>query len=268
MPLYICLKMSKRKKQPQKDDQGNVAPGTSKDAEQGSKKLRIHISSVHDEFHQTKHGDNEEKTRSKCKRCPKVYDHKMCHELKRHLKSCHPAIFKKVELSDLKQKEDKVENDAAPKSRCDLIQEAFNDWLMAAGYPMSCSEHPLFKKFISSIDPDVKILGRVGQLTYSFQKFLKMEEKIKEILSKSTFVTLTMDMWSNKACRESFLGITCHAWDEGSNQRRNFRLCIRPFSERHTAPNIIKKVLNILEEYQIRGKVRFISTDNGANIKR
>ena len=53
--------MGKRKKQqqqPERDDQGNVvtpSPGTSKEAEQGTKKSRIHISTVHDEYEQTKY---------------------------------------------------------------------------------------------------------------------------------------------------------------------------------------------------------------------
>ena len=98
--------MSKRKKkqQPQKDEQGNVVspPGNSKEPEQGSKKMRIHISSVHEEYLQTKYVNDvdEEKIRSKCKHCAKVFDHKLCSELKRHLKSCHPEISKKVELLD------------------------------------------------------------------------------------------------------------------------------------------------------------------------
>ena len=264
--------MSKRKKgsqpkQLEKDDQGNVPPGTSTQGDQSTKKIRIQTSNVHDEFVQTKYVENDvEKTRSKCKHCEKVYEHKLCSELKRHLKSCHPHVYKKVELRDIKEKEDRV--DGVPRSRDDEIQEAYNDWLMASGQPMSISDHPLFKKFVEVLDPEAKIPGKAGQLTYSFQKFLKMEQKMKDILADSTFVTLTMDMWSNKSCRESFLGVTVHAWDEGSKKRRNFRLCIRTFSERHTAPNIIIRILKVLEEFQIRGKVRFISTDNGSNIRR
>ena len=60
---------SQPQQQPEKDDQGNVVtPGTSKEADRGAKKSRIHISAVHEEYEQTKYvKDDEERTRSKCK---------------------------------------------------------------------------------------------------------------------------------------------------------------------------------------------------------
>ena len=71
---------SQPQQQPEKDDQGNVVtPGTSKEADRGAKKSRIHISAVHEEYEQTKYvKDDEERTRSKCKHCVKVFDHKLC----------------------------------------------------------------------------------------------------------------------------------------------------------------------------------------------
>ena len=133
---------------------------------------------------------------------------------------------------------------------------------------MSTCDHPAFKKVIGLLDDTIKIPGSKGQLTYSYNKFLKMEQRMKDILGKAAQVHLTIDLWSSKASREFYIGITVHLWDVESNSRRNFRLCLCLFEGRHTGELILQKVLAIMDEFHIRAKVRTISTDNGANIKR
>ena len=197
-----------------------------------------------------------------------IFCHKQCSELKRHLRNCHPDVFKRVELLDMKQKEEKVEQQAIPKSRNDMIQECFNAWLVISGASMSSADHPLLRKFLSLMDDTVKIPGAKGQLNYSYQKYILLEQKMKDILAQASKVHLTMDMWTSKSSTDSFIGITVHCWDKAAKARRNFRLCLHTFNERHTAPNIIGKITKILDEFQIRAKVRSMSTDNGANIRR
>ena len=238
------------------------------------KKIRIAHSHVHQEYEQKETVNKEKKLviRSKCKHCvgpdPQIFPHKMSSELKRHLKYAHPDVYKKVELLDLKKKEEKAEQLAIPKSRNDQIQDCFNSWLVARGLPMDTSEDPRFKKFMAMVDDTVKIPGAKAQLNYSYKKYLILDQKIKDILSGSSHVHLTMDMWTSKSSTDAFIGITVHCWDNAAKVRRNFRLALRTFNERHTAANILDKVTKILEEYNIRAKVRTISTDNGANIKR
>ena len=129
--------MVKRKSDTQKE--GDPGPSTTEAASK-PKKNRVHNSAVHQEYDQTETVNAEKKTviRSVCKHCvpPKsqVFPHKQCSELKRHLKVCHPDVFKKVELLDLKQVEEKTE---IPKSRLDVIQDTMNSWMNTAGLPMN-----------------------------------------------------------------------------------------------------------------------------------
>ena len=69
-------------------------------------------------------------------------------------------------------------------------------------------------------------------------------------------------------CRDSFIGITCHLFDRKRKSRKSFRLCLRPFNESHTSAAIMRKVTNIMDEFNIRHKVNYVCSDNGANIKR
>ena len=268
--------MSKRNRktpqQPvQEDDEENV-PGTS--TQPPNKKIKIPLSQVHLEYEQEENVNHEKKVviTSKCKHCvgPKVqiFTHKICSELKRHLKYCHPDIFKKVELADMKLREEKAENQAIPKARNDQILDCINSWLLTSGMPMSTTDHPLFKKAMAMMDPNVKIPGKKGQLNYSYQKYILLNQKIKDIMARSTHIHLSMDMWTSKSSTDAYLGITVHCWDNAVKARRNFRLCLRTFNRRHTASNIIEEVTKILDEFNIRAKIRTITTDNGANIRR
>ena len=237
------------------------------DVEPEPKKARVPNSAVHQEYEETRtESDGRVTYNSKCHHCEKSFGHKQCSELKRHLLSAHPNIFRRVELADMKMTDER--SGSKSMSRDEKIQEGFNKFLVSSGLPMNISDNPEFKSFISLLDADVAILGSRGQSNYSMKKFLNMNQKIKDVLSHSSQIHLTMDMWSRKSLRESFLGVTLHCFDEMSKTRRNIRLALRLFNERHTASNIIQKVVSILDEFQIRNQVRTIITDNGANIKR
>ena len=77
-----------------------------------------------------------------------------------------------------------------------------------------------------------------------------------------------MDGWSNRRCRSSFLGATVHFFNAKKRCNESFRLCLRKFSSRHTANNIMRMTESILDEFGIREKTHVINTDNGPNIRR
>ena len=100
------------------------------------------------------------------------------------------------------------------------------------------------------------------------KKFEAMNELMIKKLKKAEMIHLTCDMWSSKGLKHSFIGCTIHLFDIDDNTKKNFLLCLREFQGSHTAKRIIQKVLEILEEYQVRKKVRSITTDGGANMRR
>ena len=130
------------------------------------------------------------------------------------------------------------------------------------------SDSSAFKNFVHKIDPTIEIPGRWAITTRIEQKYNIMKKMMEEFLKDSIQCHLTMDMWSNRMCRDSFIGITCDLFDQKRKSRKTFRLCLRPFNERHTSANFIEKVTKIMDEFGIRHKVNFVCTDNGAIIKK
>ena len=136
------------------------------------------------------------------------------------------------------------------------------------GIPRSTSSSPHFKEFVQSPDPDITIPGRHAITDLLDKKYQEMMEKLKARLAEARRCHLTMDGWSNRRCRSSFLGATVHFFNAKKRCGESFRLVLRKFSSRHTANNIMRMTESILDEFGIREKTHVINTDNGPNIRR
>ena len=140
--------------------------------------------------------------------------------------------------------------------------------LINDGIPRSTSSSPHFKEFVQSPDPDITIPGRHAITDLLDKKYQEMMEKLKARLAEARRCHLTMDGWSNRRCRSSFLGATVHFFNAKKRCGESFRLVLRKFSSRHTANNIMRMTESILDEFGIREKTHVINTDNGPNIRR
>ena len=252
------------------------ANGNQEGASSSTKKARVDINAVHKEYIQTfkvvtagKKRKKEEKVwSSACRHCKHVVPNKKPGHLESHLFHKHHDVYEMVESIN-KERRDEILKKRMPKStRLDEIVDSYIDFLIEKGLPLDTSESSSFKKFVHKIDPSLDIPGRWAITSRIAEKYNIMKNLMEGLLKDSLRCHLTMDMWSNKMCRDSFLGVTCHLFDKKRRSRKNFRLCLRPFNERHTSSNIIAKVTQILDEYGIRHKVNFICCDNGANIKK
>ncbi|KAF3832801.1 hypothetical protein F7725_026466, partial [Dissostichus mawsoni] len=86
---------------------------------------------------------------------------------------------------------------------------------------------------------------------------------LKEKVSKLSAVCLTVDCWTSRATT-SFMAVTCHFIEDF--KMSSCLLDCFEFSERHTADNLAKKLLNVAKDWKVEGKVVCCVTDNAANI--
>ena len=63
-----------------------------------------------------------------------------------------------------------------------------------------------------------------------------LKKQIKQIFSKLNHISLTADLWKNKA-KKYFLGLTAH-FSDGELNYRNHLVGFRSFSKNHKAVNI------------------------------
>ena len=241
--------------------------------------VRLTKSCVHEEFVQTseevevtsKTGKKRKTTQwsSACRHCPKIYPHKKQYALKRHLESKHKDRAKIAEdKDDLNREAQRANRDKPNVDKKMFILDKYANWVINSGVPLNTSDNEHFKEFVSSLDPDIKIPGRHAVTNLLDKKYQDMMSRLKARLEDARRCHLTMDGWSNRRCRSSFLGATVHFFNQKKRKRENFRLCLRKFDARHTATNIMIMTQSILAEFDIRHKTHVINTDNGPNMRR
>lgn len=137
--------------------------------------------------------------------------------------------------------------------------------IIMCSLPYRLVETAGFRRFMDLICPKWQSVNR-----YAVQKGIKelkekVTTKIKTMLNKAEYISLTVDLWSDRRLR-TFLGVTAHFIDS------NFKLIsivlsLKEFLSSHTGEAIYNQVKSIIHDYNIENKIFKILTDNCANIK-
>ena len=132
--------------------------------------------------------------------------------------------------------------------------------------PFSIVEDEGFKLVLNVMDQRYKVPSR----KYFSEKIIPnmykdVREKVKSSIQSATFLAMTTDCWTSRAV-DSYLSITAHFIDD-KFKRRLAVLDTFPMCERHTAQNLLSKILSILETWEIdKKKISCFVRDNAANI--
>lgn len=93
---------------------------------------------------------------------------------------------------------------------------------------------------------------------------LKVENKIKNELRNVKSLVCTTDGWSSMA-QNSYISLTAHIINN-EWLPKSFTLATQEMEERHTAVNLAEKLISILDDWEINGKVSTVITDNAKNV--
>ena len=242
-----------------------VPKETSAVKEDSERKTKVHVSSVHKQFIQESVVDENgiKNWSSKCIHCPTgsmkgEFKSKQASHLKMHLKKNHPPIFLMVEDEDQRER-DSLQNRVTVKDKQGRCVNKFLDLFSNSGLPLSTADNPYFKDLLKELDPDITFPGRKGTTNLLIKgRFGPMYSKMKSVLARCGVIHATTDMWSNSHCRSSYVGFTVHCYDPVDRVRRNFRLALREFNESHTSAAILKKSVEIFQEFNIKNKASCI----------
>ncbi|CAF1672594.1 unnamed protein product, partial [Rotaria magnacalcarata] len=168
---------------------------------------------------------NLEKNRwsSKCKTCSSLITdtYKTTSNFLKHLKTKHRALldeWKNNQGQPVKDRnQPKINNVFSPDGekyssnnirQQQLTNSIIKNLIINMGLPLSIVDHTSFKKFMTDVDPKFKPIHR-RDLTRTFLPNLqkKCVLKLKEICNQSSYVSLTLDVWTDRRMR-SYLGVT------------------------------------------------------------
>ncbi|CAF4766171.1 unnamed protein product [Rotaria magnacalcarata] len=131
------------------------------------------------------------------------------------------------------------------------------------GMPLSIVDHVSFKNFMNDVDPKYKPIHR-RDITRSFLPTLHQRciKKLQEICAQSTYVSLTLDVWTDRRMR-SYFGVTLHTII--NDKYKSFLLSFEQLEGKHTSEKLSAEFDRIIQLYNLNGKVVRLITDNASN---
>ena len=141
------------------------------------------------------------------------------------------------------------------------------DWLIHDSRPLTTVQSTYFKRLINELDPafnvpDVKLVKQMIHRAYNYSVPLLKEHFQQHALK----VSLTMDLWTSRS-RKGYLGVTCSFVDKNW-KLTEVTLTVQYVPYPHTADHIRNTLEDIINYWDLNGKIHAITTDNASNMKK
>ncbi|CAJ0746325.1 5423_t:CDS:2, partial [Entrophospora sp. SA101] len=199
-----------------------------------------------------------------CKKCSYVFSDKSGNSsIERHMVNLHNIKIKKKQSNTLQTMLNFQVINPWPENERNKRDNLLIRWVIGNLQPFNIVENKYFIEMIKQFDSRYKLPDRhkLKNLVIEFfnQKKNLINKTIDAIPGKAS---LTTDMWTSLN-NDSFLGLTIHYIDS-KWEFKHFLLDIISFKERHTSHNISVEILNIINEYNLLGKLIGLTSDNEA----
>ena len=129
--------------------------------------------------------------------------------------------------------------------------------------PLSIVEKDSLKKFMHDVDPRYKIVTRrCIARSHLPAAHAQCIEKLQAVCVRSTHVSLTLDIWTDRRMR-SYLGVTMHTVID--DQFQSFLLSFERLQSKHSHDKLAFEFDRIVQLYGLEKKLVRLITDNASN---
>jgi len=171
-------------------------------------------------------------------------------------------ITRNTDLSQNDENAEKTQSDSVKKNRLD---KKFVGIIIKDDQPLSIKSDEGFREFVEELNPFYELPSdkKVKELLVDSYNYCKKE--IVHLFDQGiSSCSLTLDLWTSRS-RAGYLGVTC------SFVNNQFELCeatlaIEYLRYPHTSHNIVDCLNQIIENWNLNGKIFTITTDNGSNM--
>ncbi|CAF1054372.1 unnamed protein product [Rotaria sordida] len=147
--------------------------------------------------------------------------------------------------------------------QAELSMAIVNDLIIKLGLPLSIVERPAFINFMKTVDPKFSMISRrtLSRTTIP-SLYEKMQDQLKTFCSTAAFLSLAVDIWSDRRLR-SFFAVTGHAIIDGAF--KSYVLGFVPLWGSHSGFLLLQKYQEIINIFGIKDKIIRLVNDNGLN---
>jgi len=190
----------------------------------------------------------------KCKTCKKLLSLRSgTDSLKYHVKQ-HFKHENQIQINKYFYNTEKSEK---------TFDECLMEFIVKGMHSFSIVGEKEFLNLLKSINKDVKVMSRQTLQINCLKKFEECEliviEKLKNVNSK---ISITTDIWTSLANR-SYAVITAHFND--NNNLNHILIDFSLLPSPHNGENIMKRLKETFEKYDITSKVIAVTSDNAKN---
>ncbi|KAK0591871.1 hypothetical protein LWI29_009532 [Acer saccharum] len=204
--------------------------------------------------------------RAQCKFCEKHYvtSRGGTGHLRRHMEKCMPA-HGQVDTTTQTQLE-RHPDGSVTTWHYDAMhaRESMARYIACTDQPINFGDNPFYEEFIqTAYNPQFKSVSRTTTRNDLIKCFQTQRDELKAELQHLTIsIALTSDIWS--ACsKQDYITVTGHYLDYDWNlQKGILGFCLMDGT--HTAKNIFKGIMSVLETFEIQHRVIFITLDNAS----
>ena len=184
-----------------------------------------------------------------CKICNKEYVyHGGTINLRDHLTRAHPSKLKSP--PNQPSLDPYLSHSKCSEAHAKRITEHIVDMVVRDLRPAALVEGAGFKALMDYIEPGYCVPTATHIAAVVRQKFVNGKATMKQYLELEVhFMAITTDIWTSRA-NDAYLSLTMHFVDS-SWDMISCVLATAPFPEHHTAVNIVDKVKQVVEEYNI-----------------
>lgn len=217
------------------------------------------------------------RTNGLCKLCRRNYKDKsgVFSNFLKHLKTQHRFEFNQLSSSEHDYLADEDNDNEEDEQTTDLMNtknkenritlSLAKNLIIRCNLPLNLVEKPAFREFMKDCHLKYRPIS-TKRLKHDVIPSLSKTvlARIHETLNATDYVTLTVDIWSDRRCR-AFLGVTCHFIDEKMYPQAYLIDFIR-FKSSHSSENIQQMTEETLKRFNLTKKVFRIITDNASSM--
>lgn len=137
------------------------------------------------------------------------------------------------QIHNLKMRKDSLDDrtyGAQNPRQQELTRMVVHDLIIDLGLPVSIVDHPTFVRAMNIVDPKFVLVSRRSLCRKVLPTALEeLMVKLKRICYESRFLSLTLDIWTDRRVR-AFLAITMHTINEVNGNFNNYLITFRPLS--------------------------------------
>lgn len=153
-----------------------------------------------------------------------------------------------------------------------ITNSIVKDLVIKCAMPLSIVDNVHFRRFLHVVDPKYTPVARSTITQTKIPKLVDTTtENIKQKLAEAAYVSLTIDIWTDRRMR-AYFGCTAHYityTGSGDPILASSLLCIERFTGSHTGGKIAEFIDDLIDvQYTIRSKVTYVLSDNAANMRK